>query len=173
MENVEMTMQPDEFADLRAQVAAIAQGDVQLGHVLDLLVLHLGHSHGLDPVVEDARLRDEARKAAREEEDARLVTEADDREKARVAEDAQPRTPEQQALLSSTRAAEDVQVKTDAEALVKAREEEDTRLKVAQEQAPAPTSGFPAGAVPAPQAVAAKAAPAPMTFESAPAQEGA
>jgi hypothetical protein len=158
MANVEMTMQPDEFADLRAQVAAIAQGDVQLGRVLDLLVLHLGHSHGLDPVVEDARLADEARKLAREEEDARLEQEAKDREKARTAEDTQPRTPEQQALLSSTRAAEDVQVKTDAEALVKAREEEDARLKAAQE----------AEAQPAP---VVEPAPA-MTFESAPAQGG-
>ncbi len=53
-------MSPEEFSDIRAQVAAIGQQDVQLGRVLTALVLHLGHAYGLDPVQEDARLKAEA-----------------------------------------------------------------------------------------------------------------
>jgi hypothetical protein len=143
MADVEMTMQPDEFAELRAAVADIALSDVKLGRALDLLVLHLGHSHGLDPVVEDARLRDEARKAARDAEDARLKTEADERALARELEDALPHTPEQQTALASTRAAEDAQLKADADALVKAREEEDAPVEAAAPvEAPAPAVSF-------------------------------
>ncbi len=33
---VEMKMQPEEFAELRARVAVIAQQDIHLGRVLDL-----------------------------------------------------------------------------------------------------------------------------------------
>ena len=60
---VEMQMQPSEFAELRAAVAAVSQQDVHLGRVLDMIVLHLGHAHGLDPAAEDAKA-----KAAAEEE---------------------------------------------------------------------------------------------------------
>jgi len=36
----EMQMAPDELAELRAAAATISQQDVQLGRVLDLLILH-------------------------------------------------------------------------------------------------------------------------------------
>jgi len=67
---VDMAMSPEEFAELRAGVAAVGVQDVQLGRVLDLLVLHLGHAHGLDPAQEDARL------AAKAEEDAKAAEQA-------------------------------------------------------------------------------------------------
>jgi len=137
---VEMQMQPEEFAELRAQVAAIGQQDVVLGRVLDALVLHLGHAHGLDPVAEDARLKEEARLKARADEDARLEAEAKALEEKRAAEDAQPREPLQLEALKAARAAEDVQIKADAEALAKAREEEDALAsgEPASVEAPAP-----------------------------------
>jgi hypothetical protein len=75
---VEMAMSPAEFAELRASVAAIGTTDVQLGRVLEAMLLHLGHAHDLDPAVEDARL-------AKEAEDARLAQEAAD---AKAAEEA-------------------------------------------------------------------------------------
>ncbi len=65
---VALTMSPDEFAELRAAAAAVGQQDVQLGRVLDLLVLHLGHAHDLDPAVEDAKAQAAAEQAAKEEE---------------------------------------------------------------------------------------------------------
>jgi len=64
---VDMAMSPDEFAELRAGVAAISQQDFHLGRVLELLVLHLGHAHCLDPAQEDARLKAEAETKAAEE----------------------------------------------------------------------------------------------------------
>jgi hypothetical protein len=137
---VEMVMSPEEFAELRAAVAAIGQTDVQLGRVLDMLVLHLAHAHDLDPTVEDARLKAEALKTSREEEDARLEAEAEALKEKRASEDAQPREPLQLEALKEARAAEDVQITADAEALAKAREEEDAQAseKDAQAEAPAP-----------------------------------
>ena len=67
---VVMTMSPDEFAELRAAAAAVGQQDVQLGRVLDLLVLHLGHAHDLDPTVEDAKAQAAAEEAAKAAEEA-------------------------------------------------------------------------------------------------------
>jgi len=67
---VVLQMTPDEFAELRAAAAAVGQQDVQLGRVLDLLVLHLGHAHDLDPAVEDAKAQAAAEEAAKEEEAA-------------------------------------------------------------------------------------------------------
>lgn len=55
----EMKMQPAEFAELRADVASVKERDVHLGRVLESLLLHLGHAHGLDAGVEDARLKGE------------------------------------------------------------------------------------------------------------------
>jgi len=75
---VSMAMTPEEFAELRAQAAVLGQQDVVLGRVLNMLILHLGHAHDLDPTVEDARL-------AKEAEDARLAQEAED---AKAAEEA-------------------------------------------------------------------------------------
>jgi len=77
----EMQMSPDEFAELRAGVAAVSVQDVQLGRVLDLLVLHLGHAHGLDPAVEDAKAKaaaeeQAAAEAAKAEEDAKAAEQA-------------------------------------------------------------------------------------------------
>src|SRR5205085_10317167 len=89
---VDMAMQPEDFADLRAQVDSIKQQDVKLGRVLELLTLHIGHAHGLDPSVEDAKAEAKARQDARDAEDARLKDEADARAKARQAEDAHPHT---------------------------------------------------------------------------------
>lgn len=57
---VEMKMTPEEFAELRNQVAALKQQDVHLGRVLEALTLHVGHAHGLDPAVEDAKARAKA-----------------------------------------------------------------------------------------------------------------
>ena len=76
---VSMQMSPQEFAQLRAQAAELGQQDVVLGRVLNALVLHLGHAHGLDPTVEDARL-------AKEAEDARLAQEAEDAKAAEAAQ---------------------------------------------------------------------------------------
>ena|SRR2546421_7146566 len=121
----EMQMSPDELAELRAAAAAVGRQDVQLGRVLDLLILHLGHAHGLDPATEDARLAAEARQAARDEEDARLKAEAEALAQKRASEDAIPREPEQQTALATARAAEDEQIKADADALAKKRAEED------------------------------------------------
>src|SRR6266704_5508599 len=121
----EMQMSPDELAELRAAAAAVGQQDFMLGHVLDLLILHMGHAHGLDLATEDARLADEERQAARDEEDARLKTEAEALASKRVAEDAIERTPEQQVALASARASEDAQITADTEALAKKRAEED------------------------------------------------
>lgn len=61
---VQMQMQPEEFAELRAAVAAVKQQDVHLGRVLELLAHHVGHAHGLDAAVEDAKAK------ARAEEEA-------------------------------------------------------------------------------------------------------
>lgn len=72
-------MSPEEFAEARAAVAAISVQDVALGRVLSLLLLHLGHAYGLDPAVEDARLKAEAEaeaKAAAEAEASAPVVEA-------------------------------------------------------------------------------------------------
>ena len=74
---VDMAMSPEEFAELRAGVAAVGVQDVQLGRVLDLLVLHLGHAHGLDPAAEDAKAKEEAdAAAAKAEEDAKAAEQA-------------------------------------------------------------------------------------------------
>ena len=67
---VSMAMQPEEFAELRAAVAEISQSDVRLGRVLEMLTLHLGHAHDLDPVVEDAKLAAAAEEAAKAEAEA-------------------------------------------------------------------------------------------------------
>jgi hypothetical protein len=144
---VDMTMQPTEFAELRAAVATVSQQDAHLGRVLSLLVLHLGHSHGLDPAVEDARLKAEERKAAREEEDARLEADAKALEEKRAAEDALPDATDPKAARAVARAAEDAQIKADAEALAKAREEEDAPVEAPVEApAYAPVESFPAPA---------------------------
>ena len=135
---VEMKMQPEEFAELRARVAVIAQQDIHLGRVLDLLVLHLGHAHGLDPTREDARLVAKAKEDARAAEDARLKDEADAPAKLRTAEDAQSRTPSEQEALLARREAEDAQIKADADALAKAREEEDRSANAPDNVAVAP-----------------------------------
>ena len=50
------SMAPEEFAELRAAVAAVSVQDVAMGRVLSLMLLHLGHAYGLDPAAEDARL---------------------------------------------------------------------------------------------------------------------
>src|SRR5258706_13288023 len=100
-------MSPEEFSDIRAQVAAIGQQDVQLGCLLTALVLHLGHAHGLDPVQEDARLAAEARVKARAEEDAQVQAEADARTQARAVEDQQTLTPDQKAARDLARKQED------------------------------------------------------------------
>ena len=67
---VEMKMQPNEFAALRAKVAAVKEHDFHLGTLLESLVLHLAHAHGLDPATEDARLAAEAEQVAKDEEAA-------------------------------------------------------------------------------------------------------
>lgn len=128
-QSAEMQMQPEEYADLRAQVADIALSDVKLGRVLDMLVLHLGHIRGLDPAVEDAKAEAEARQARRDEEDAQVKAASDARTQARAAEDAQPLTAEQQAALVVTRTAEDEQAKADADARAQARADEDAQVK--------------------------------------------
>jgi hypothetical protein len=61
---VQMQMTPEEFAELRSHVALIKQQDVHLGRVLEQLVLHVGHAHGLDPAFEDAKARAAAEEAA-------------------------------------------------------------------------------------------------------------
>jgi hypothetical protein len=122
-------MSPEEFSDLRAQVAAIGQQDVQLGRVLTALVLHLGHAHGLDPVQEDARLAAEARVKAREEEDAAVKAAEDERVKTRALEDAQPLSPAQVAARDLVRADEDKQLQADADERKRVRAEEDERAK--------------------------------------------
>ncbi len=137
---VEMKMQPSEFAELRGAVRSVALQDVHLGRVLDLLVLHLGHAHGLDPTVEDAKAAKQAKADARAAEDARLALAAKAREEQRAAEDAQPRTPSETEALQARRAAEDAQLKRDAEALAKARAEEDAKdAGAAPGEAPAPS----------------------------------
>jgi len=133
-----MKMTPEEFAGLRAQVAAISLQDFHLGRFLTDLLVHLGHAHGLDATQEDARLATKAREDARAEEDAVLKTAADERAKTRTAEDAQARTPEQQAALTNARTAEDAQLKDDADALAKKRADEDAALQPNQA---APTAG--------------------------------
>ena len=60
---VQMQMQPEEFAELRAAVAAVKQQDVHLGRVLELLAHHVGHAHGLDAAIEDAKARTAAEEA--------------------------------------------------------------------------------------------------------------
>lgn len=137
MPDTEMTMQPEEFAELRASVAAIKLQDVQLGRVLDVLVLHLGHSHGLDPVVEDAKAAAEARKTAREEEDARLKDEDEARVQARAAEDAQTLTPDQEAARTVSRKQEDERLQEEGKAREQARAEEDARVEAAAQGEPA------------------------------------
>jgi len=118
-------MQPEEFAELRALAAKVMVQDVQLGRVLDLIILHLGHAQGLDPAAEDARLAAEARQTARDAEDAQLKAEAEALAVARASEDVAASTPEQQAALATVRAAQDAQIKADADARAQARAEED------------------------------------------------
>ncbi len=134
----EMKMQPDEFAELRAQVAVIAQQDVHLGRVLNAMLLHLGHAHDLDPTVEDAKAKAEAKQAARAAEDARLKAEADARIQLRAAEDAQRRSPLEREVLLASRAAEDAQVKADAMRRTLARAEEDGTANAPDNVAVAP-----------------------------------
>jgi hypothetical protein len=78
---VSMAMSPEEFAELRDQVAAIGLTDFHLGRVLEAMLLHLGHAHDLDPTVEDARLAALAQAeadaaAAKAEEDAKAAAAA-------------------------------------------------------------------------------------------------
>lgn len=120
-----MAMTPEEFAELRAGAASVSHTDVHLGRVLTLLVLHLGHAHGLDPAVEDAKAKAVARKAARDAEDARILAEAEALAELRKAEDAQPRTPLEREVLLANRAAEDAQVKAGAARLKLTRASED------------------------------------------------
>lgn len=54
---VNMTMQPTEFAELRALAADIRLQDHRLGQFLMQLVEHLGHAHGLDAATEDEKAR--------------------------------------------------------------------------------------------------------------------
>jgi hypothetical protein len=134
-----MGMQASEFARLRADVAVISQGDVHLGRVLEQLLLHVGHLHGFDPAIEDAKAEALARKTEREEEDAQLKADAEARTATRALVDAQPHTPEQVAALQAARATEDAKLKTDAEAMAEARAEED-RLTAEEAAAPVPVA---------------------------------
>ena len=157
----EMKMSPDQFAELRANVAAVKEQDVHLGRVLELLVLHLGHAHGLDTAAEDARLAHEARMKAREDEDASLKADAEALAASRAAEDAQPATPEQVAARNAARAEEDRQLQAAADERAHVRAEEDARDAASQ-------SGEPAPAEEAPSPRSRRGAKAE---ESAPAQE--
>jgi hypothetical protein len=127
--SVVMKMSPDAFAELRAQATTIGVQDNQLGKMLHNLILHIGHAFGLDPVQEDARLAMQKRIDSRDEEDAKLKTEAVDRADARALEDAQLRTPEQSSALVATRAAQDKQLQSDADELARVRSEEDVATK--------------------------------------------
>lgn len=60
---VAMKMTPADLAELRGHVSLVAQQDVHLGRVLDALVLHLSHAHGLDPATEDAKAKAAAEEA--------------------------------------------------------------------------------------------------------------
>jgi hypothetical protein len=52
-------MSVDELQELQDAVAYIALRDVHLGRVLDLLVLHVAHAHGLDPAAEAAKAQEQ------------------------------------------------------------------------------------------------------------------
>lgn len=119
-------MTPVEFADLRALVADIGQSDVRLGRVLEVLVLHIGHSYGLDPVEEDARLKAEELVTSRAEEDEAVKSAADILQKSRAIEDAQPLTPAQ----VTARADEDARLQAAADERKRVRAEEDDRAKL-------------------------------------------
>jgi hypothetical protein len=129
----DMKMLPGEFADLRAQAALIGQTDVQLGRLLDTLILHLGHAHGLDIAAEDARLAADARVASRAEEDAQVKANADALVNARALEDAQTLTPAQVTARDIARGVEDKRIQTKDDDRVRARAEEDALTK---EEAP-------------------------------------
>lgn len=122
---VEMKMQPEDFASLRADVATVKERDVHLGRVLESMLLHLGHAHDLDPAVEDARLAKKTRADARAAEDTRLKDEAEARAERRSAEDGHARTPLEREILLAARGVEDAQVKADAVRLKARRQAED------------------------------------------------
>ncbi len=136
----EMKMQPHEFQELRDQAADIGQQDVKLGRFLDLLLLHLGHAHGLDPAEEDAKAEARRLEEERTAEDEQLKTEAEARTEARALEDQQTLTPDQQMARATARKAEDEQVKADEDARKVKRAGEDGRIAaLTEESQPAPT----------------------------------
>jgi hypothetical protein len=120
-----MKMQPEDFAGLRAQAAAIGQQDIHLGRMLDNIILHLGHVFDLDPAKEDARLAAKERERNRAEEDAQEKAAAEQLATSRAAEDAQALPPEQVATRTTARAAEDVQLQNAADEQQRVRAEED------------------------------------------------
>jgi len=76
--DVQMHMQPEAFQELRDAVAGITLRDHELGRVLTLFALHVGHAHGLDPTIEDekaakARAVKEAAETAQQEQDEQPV----------------------------------------------------------------------------------------------------
>jgi hypothetical protein len=144
----EMKMQSDEFQELRDAAAEIGQQDVKLGRFLTLLLLHLGHAHGLDPAEEDAKAEALRLEEERKAEDEQLKAEEEARVQARALEDQQTLTPDQQTARDLARKQEDEQVKADEEARAARREGENARIAALthEEAEPAPTEQT--GAVP-------------------------
>jgi hypothetical protein len=160
----ELKMQSSEFQELRDQAAAIGLQDVQLGRVLDLIILHLGHAHGLDPAEEDAKVEAARLEEERTAEDEQVQAEAEARTERRAIEDEQTLTPDQQTARATLRQQEDEQVKADEEARQVRREGEDARIAaLTEEEEPAPV------AAPLPTE---EAAPLPEQTGAATVQEG-
>jgi|ERR1700726_2556680 len=128
-------MQPDEFQTLRDQVSELWQANPPLGRVLENIVLHLGHSHGFDPAIEDAKARDKALKESRAQEDAQVKEDAELLVAQRAHEDAMLTTPEQIKNVALSRTFEDKQLEKEKRERAEKRAQEDEQLKNAQKGA--------------------------------------
>lgn len=60
MANDTYKMQPDEFKSLREQANEVTLRDVHVGRLLQNIVHHLGHAHGLDAAEEDKKAEKQA-----------------------------------------------------------------------------------------------------------------
>jgi hypothetical protein len=125
-------MHPHDYQTLRDQIADVKRSDPPLGRTLENIVLHLGHLHGFDPDVEDAKARARDLKEQREYEDARVKEESEQLKERRAYEDATLTTPEQKKYAALTRAQEDKQIEEKNKARSEKRAQEDAQLREAQ-----------------------------------------
>lgn len=120
-------MHPHDYQTLRDQIADVKRSDPPLGRTLENIVLHLGHLHGFDPDVEDAKEWDRVLKEQRAQEDAQVKEESKRLKIQRAHEDAMLTTPEQKKSVALTRADEDAEIEKQNKARAEKRAQEDAQ----------------------------------------------